>query len=185
MKATSKDPGGDGPWAVTADGVRRMYSSGKGGGFEAVRGIDLKVGRGEMFALLGTNGAGKTSLVELLEGLAPPSEGTIRVLGHDPYAERAVVRPRIGVLLQSGGFPSDLTVAETARMWAAATTGARPPGEVLELLGLGRRLGVKSTGGCSLPRRPGGWLAWPLRTGRRAHRHRRTALRRKGICSCR
>ncbi|WP_106401219.1 ABC transporter ATP-binding protein [Actinocorallia populi] len=143
METTSKGPGGDGPWAITADGVRRTYSSGEGGGFEAVRGVGLRVGRGEMFALLGTNGAGKTSLVELLEGLARPSAGTIKVLGHDPYAERTVVRPRIGVLLQSGGFPGDLTVAETARTWAGATTGARPPGEVLELLGLGGRLDVR------------------------------------------
>jgi ABC-2 type transport system ATP-binding protein len=50
-------------------------------GFEAVRGVDLQVGRGELFALLGTNGAGKTSTVELLEGLAKPSGGSVRVLG--------------------------------------------------------------------------------------------------------
>ncbi len=49
--------------------------------------------RGEIFALLGTNGAGKTSTVELLEGLAAPAEGRVRVLGHDPYTERAFVRP--------------------------------------------------------------------------------------------
>lgn len=70
-----------------------------------------------MFALLGTNGAGKTSTVELLEGLAAPSGGQVRVLGCDPYKERAKVRPRIGVMLQEGGFPSELTPAETLRMW--------------------------------------------------------------------
>lgn len=51
--------------------LRRVY----GGGFEAVRGVSFSVGRGEIFALLGTNGAGKTSTVELLEGLAPPNGG--------------------------------------------------------------------------------------------------------------
>ncbi|MGP2439184.1 ABC transporter ATP-binding protein [Streptomyces sp. JW3] len=112
--------------------LRRVY----GGGFEAVRGIGFSVRRGEVFALLGTNGAGKTSTVELLEGLAPPSGGRIRVLGHDPYTERAAVRPRTGVMLQEGGFPSELTVAETARMWAGCVSGARPEGEVLELVGL-------------------------------------------------
>ncbi|MFE0255412.1 ABC transporter ATP-binding protein [Streptomyces sp. NPDC059010] len=119
--------------------LRRVY----GGGFEAVRGISFSVDRGEVFALLGTNGAGKTSTVELLEGLAQPAEGQVRVLGHDPYAERAAVRPRTGVMLQEGGFPSELTVAETARMWAGCVSGARPEGEVLELVGLAGKTGVR------------------------------------------
>ena len=124
---------------IEADGLHRTYS----GGFEAVGGISLAVPRGEIFALLGTNGAGKTSTVELLEGLARPTGGTVRVLGHDPYTERAVVRPRIGVMLQEGGFPSDLTVAETVRMWAGCTTGARPAGEALEMVGLADRAKVR------------------------------------------
>ncbi|MGW5199827.1 ATP-binding cassette domain-containing protein [Streptomyces spiralis] len=114
-----------------------------GGGFEAVRGITFSVGRGEIFALLGTNGAGKTSTVELLEGLAPPAGGRVRVLGHDPYRERANVRPRTGVVLQEGGFPSEPTVAETARMWAGCVSGARPEEEALALVGLTGRAGVR------------------------------------------
>ncbi|MGW6568497.1 ATP-binding cassette domain-containing protein [Streptomyces sp. NPDC054975] len=124
---------------IVAEGLRRRYS----GGFEAVNGVSFTVPRGEIFALLGTNGAGKTSTVELLEGLAAPSGGTVRVLGHDPYRERAAVRPRIGVMLQEGGFPSDLTVAETVRMWAGCTTGARPAAEALEAVGLGSREKVR------------------------------------------
>ncbi|MFI1014689.1 ABC transporter ATP-binding protein [Streptomyces sp. NPDC020965] len=126
-------------YVITVDDLRRRYT----GGFEAVSGVTFAVPRGEIFALLGTNGAGKTSTVELLEGLATPSGGTVRVLGHDPYRERAAVRPRIGVMLQEGGFPSDLTVAETARMWAGCTSRARPVGEALELVGLGERSGVR------------------------------------------
>ncbi|MGW4202818.1 ABC transporter ATP-binding protein [Streptomyces sp. NPDC004726] len=126
-------------YVITAEGLRRGYA----GGFEAVRGITFSVSRGEIFALLGTNGAGKTSTVELLEGLAAPTAGAVRVLGHDPYRERAAVRPRIGVMLQEGGFPSDLTAAETGRMWAGCTSGARPVGEALELVGLGARSGVR------------------------------------------
>lgn len=124
---------------IEADDLRRTYS----GGFEAVNGISFAVPRGEIFALLGTNGAGKTSTVELLEGLAAPSGGTVHVLGHDPYRERAAVRPRIGIMLQEGGFPSDLTVAETVRMWAGCTTGARPTAEALEQVGLGPRAQVR------------------------------------------
>lgn len=135
---TSDDFPSDRP-AIEAHEVRRRYA----GGFEAVTGISFSVARGELFALLGTNGAGKTSTVELLEGLARPDGGRVRVLGHDPYRERAAVRPRVGVMLQEGGFPSDLTVTETLRMWAGCTSGARPPGEVLELVGLGARAGVR------------------------------------------
>ncbi|MFJ8979173.1 ABC transporter ATP-binding protein [Streptomyces sp. NPDC102282] len=134
-------PAGTGtPGAVIeATGARRSYAE----GFEAVRGVSFSVGRGELFALLGTNGAGKTSTVELLEGLARPDSGTVRVLGHDPWRERAAVRPRTGVMLQEGGFPSDLTVTETLRMWAGCTSGARPPGEALDLVGLTSKAGVR------------------------------------------
>ncbi|MCT4357202.1 ABC transporter ATP-binding protein [Streptomyces sp. Je 1-79] len=124
---------------IEADDLRRTYS----GGFTAVNGISFAVPRGEIFALLGTNGAGKTSTVELLEGLAAPSGGTVHVLGHDPYRERAAVRPRIGVMLQEGGFPSDLTVTETVRMWAGCTSGARPLREALEMVGLAARGDVR------------------------------------------
>ncbi|MFJ7151265.1 ABC transporter ATP-binding protein [Streptomyces sp. NPDC100445] len=124
---------------IEATGLRRVY----GDGFEAVRGVTLSVRRGEIFALLGTNGAGKTSTVELLEGLAPPAAGRVRVLGHDPYRERAAVRPRTGVMLQEGGFPAELTVAETTRMWAGCTSGARPGHDVLARAGLAGKRGVR------------------------------------------
>lgn len=68
-------------------------------------GITFGAARGEIFALLGTNGAGKTSSVEVLEGLTRPEGGSVRALGHDPYRERAAVRPRILVMLREGGFP--------------------------------------------------------------------------------
>lgn len=128
---------------IEVSGLRRSYGGSDQKGYEAVRGMDFCVRRGEAFALLGTNGAGKTSTVELLEGLAEPSGGRVRVLGHDPYRDRALVRPRIGVMLQEGGFPSDLTVTETARMWAGCTTGARPVPEALGLVHLGDRATVR------------------------------------------
>ena len=106
--------------------VHRRYGS-----FEAVRGVSFTVAKGELFALLGTNGAGKTSTVEVVEGLSRPSAGRVRVLGHDPYAHRRLVRPRIGIMLQEAGFASDLTVAETIRMWAGTVTRPRPVTEVM------------------------------------------------------
>ncbi|MFG3051210.1 ABC transporter ATP-binding protein [Kitasatospora sp. NPDC048239] len=127
---------------IEVTGLHRHYGSGASG-YRAVRGIDLDVRRGELFALLGTNGAGKTSAMELIEGLAAPTAGRVRVLGHDPYRERAVVRPRIGIMLQEGGFPGDLTVAETGRSWSGLTSGARPVDEALELVGLVDRRDVR------------------------------------------
>jgi len=125
--------------AIEVKDLTRRYD----GGFEAVRGVSFDVERGEMFALLGTNGAGKTSTVEVVEGLTRPAEGTVRVLGHDPFAERAAVRPRIGVMLQEGGFPPDLTVAEAATMWAGTLSRPRPVGEALELVMMEHRSSVR------------------------------------------
>ncbi|MEU6763276.1 ABC transporter ATP-binding protein [Streptomyces sp. NPDC046853] len=120
---------------------RRYGSAAKG--FDAVRGISFSVMPGELFALLGTNGAGKTSTVELIEGLARPHRGTIRIFGsHDPVTDRRRIRPRTGVMLQEGGFISHLTVRETVRMWAEFTTRPRPIAAALELAGLAHRADV-------------------------------------------
>ncbi|MER6050569.1 ABC transporter ATP-binding protein [Streptomyces sp. NPDC001793] len=135
---------------IDGTGLWRRYGSDGERGFDAVRGIDLTVAQGELFALLGTNGAGKTSTVELLEGLAPATKGTIRLFGNlDPVRDRARARPRTGVMLQQGGFPHDLTVAETIRMWASCTTAPRPDAEAAAMVGLtGRRdVAVKNLSG--------------------------------------
>lgn len=137
------------PLAISCRGVRRTYGAGREA-FEAVRGVDLDVPTGSITALLGTNGAGKTSTVELLEGLAPAGGGEIRVLGLDPWRDREAVRRRTGVLLQASGFSGDLTVLETLLMQASLTSGARDPDEVLDELALlgkrGTRVGQLSGG---------------------------------------
>jgi ABC-2 type transport system ATP-binding protein len=126
---------------ISVEDLWRRYGT-KGRAFDAVRGVSFSVRRGELFALLGTNGAGKTSTMEVLEGLAPSSTGVVRVFGRDPWRDRRVVRPRIGIMLQEGGFPGDLTVAETARMWAGTLSAARPIEEAIELVDLSHRAGV-------------------------------------------
>ncbi|MBD7980949.1 MULTISPECIES: ABC transporter ATP-binding protein [Oerskovia] len=132
---------------IDVQGLRRRYGGSTRGaqGFEAVAGVDLQVRRGELFALLGTNGAGKTSLLEVVEGLSRPTAGTARVFGKDPYRERAHVRPRIGIMLQEAGFPSDLTAIETARMWAGTLAAPRPVEEALDLVALRGRADVTVT----------------------------------------
>ncbi|WP_028045136.1 ABC transporter ATP-binding protein [Cellulomonas sp. URHE0023] len=124
--------------AVEVEDLWRSYQ-----GFDAVRGVSLTVRRGELFALLGTNGAGKTSALEVIEGLAPPTGGTVRVLGHDPVRERRTVRARTGVVLQEGGLQTGLTVTETLRMWAGTLSRPRPIDEVLDLLDLRHRARVR------------------------------------------
>jgi ABC-2 type transport system ATP-binding protein len=122
---------------------------GPGQGSKLFGGVSFSVRRGELFALLGTNGAGKTSLLEVVEGLAPATSGSVRVLSQDPLRQRRAVRPRVGMVLQDSGFPADLTVAETARMWAGTLTAPRPIGEALELVNLAdrARVGVRQLSG--------------------------------------
>src|SRR5580700_10141271 len=98
---------------ITVRDLRRRYGGTGDRGFDAVRGVTFSVGRGALITILGTNGAGRTSTMEQLEGLALPARGAVRVLGCDPCRERARVRRRMGIMLQEGGFPLDLTVAET------------------------------------------------------------------------
>ncbi len=131
--------------AIEVEDLRRTYGTGDAA-YEAVRGVSLSVPPGTVTALLGTNGAGKTSTMEVVEGLSRATSGTVRVLGMDPVADRPDVRRRTGVLLQSSGFSGDLTVAETARMWAGTLSTPRAPEEVLTLLRLEGRAGVAVRG---------------------------------------
>ncbi|MBZ5733085.1 ABC transporter ATP-binding protein [Nocardioides sp. TRM66260-LWL] len=133
------EPRGD--TAVSARGLRRRY--GGPDGFEAVRGLDLDVPRGCVMALLGVNGAGKTSALEVIEGLAPATGGAVRVLGLDPVADRRALRPRLGVLLQTSGLPGDLTVLDVLRMWAGTLSRPRPLGDVLDEMALTRLAGTR------------------------------------------
>jgi ABC-2 type transport system ATP-binding protein len=85
------------------------------GEFHAVKDLSLQVEQGELYALLGTNGAGKTSTLEVIEGHRRATSGTVRVFGKSPQ-DRTAVRPRMGIMLQESGFSADLTVAETVRL---------------------------------------------------------------------
>ena len=131
--------------AIRVRDLRRSFGHGRGA-FEAVRGVDLDIEAGTISALLGTNGAGKTSTMELIEGLGRPSAGEIRVLGLDPLADRAALRPRMGILLQRSGFSGDLTVVETLRMWHSTLSHPQPVADLLGALGLEDRADTRVVG---------------------------------------
>jgi len=103
---------------------------------EAVRGIDLEVRQGEIFAFLGPNGAGKTSTVEILEGYRKRTGGEVSVLGEDPAHAGSAWRDRIGIVLQSNSLDPYLTVRESLELYAGYFGHPRSVEETIALVGL-------------------------------------------------
>ncbi|MFG3353867.1 ABC transporter ATP-binding protein [Streptomyces sp. NPDC048001] len=103
----------------------------------AVDGLDLDVPAGSVTAVLGPNGAGKTTVVETCEGYRRPDAGTVRVLGLDPVADTARLRPRVGVMLQSGGVYPGARAGEMLAHTARLHAHPLDVDFLVELLGLG------------------------------------------------
>ncbi|MBC9734962.1 ABC transporter ATP-binding protein [Nocardioides marmotae] len=108
------------------------------GDFGAVRDLSFHVQRGELYALLGTNGAGKTSALEVIEGHRRATSGTVRVFGTSPQDRRAV-RPRMGIMLQESGLSRDLTVGESVGLIGALSGRQDDVDRVLAVSGLTRK----------------------------------------------
>ena len=104
------------------------------GAIEALRGIDLSIRPGELVALLGANGAGKTSAVRLLLGLAKPTAGTVRVFGGDPRDART--RARIGAVLQVARMPETLRVREHIHLFSSYYPNPLTVDEAIDAAGL-------------------------------------------------
>ncbi|WP_060904205.1 ABC transporter ATP-binding protein [Streptomyces europaeiscabiei] len=102
----------------------------------AVDGLDLTAGAG-VTAVLGPNGAGKTTTIEICEGYRKPDSGSVSVLGLDPVREAAALRPRIGVMLQSGGVYSGARADEMLRHVAGLHAHPLDVDALVERLGLG------------------------------------------------
>jgi ABC-2 type transport system ATP-binding protein len=117
--------------AIAVRGLRKRY-----GDLVVLDGLDLEIGRGELFALLGPNGAGKTTTVEILEGYRRPDAGDVRVLGLDPRHSARALRPRVGLMLQDGGIPSQARPRELLRLHAAFYADPAEPDALLGLVGL-------------------------------------------------
>ncbi|MGB6605170.1 MAG: ABC transporter ATP-binding protein [Steroidobacteraceae bacterium] len=143
MIATQSKPTADRPWLdpaatpqIVIDRVSRSYGS-----FTAVDAVDLKIFRGEMFALVGASGCGKTTLLRMLAGFAEPSSGRISIDGVDMSGVPPHQRP-VNMMFQSYALFPHMTVERNvgygiSRMKLDAATRKRRIEEALEMVQLG------------------------------------------------
>ena len=97
----------DGQVMIRARDLRKTF-----GDFEAVKGIDVEVHRGEVFGFLGPNGAGKSSTMRMISAISPVTSGELTVLGMDPWADASRVKARLGVCPQEDLLDIELTVRD-------------------------------------------------------------------------
>ncbi len=127
MNAIAIHPASPLPAHLTA--VTKRY-----GDTVALNGIDLSIRPGELVSLLGANGAGKTSAVRILLGLAPPTSGEARVFGMNP--RETASRTRVGAMLQAARVPETLRVREHIHLFSSYYPNPLPMSEVIESAGL-------------------------------------------------
>jgi lipooligosaccharide transport system ATP-binding protein len=128
---------GDG--LVQARGLRKSF-----GTFEAVRGLDVDVARGEVFGFLGPNGAGKSSTMRMIACVSPRSGGSLQVLGMDPDVDGPRIRACIGVVPQLDNLDAELTVRENLEIYGryfglSRAHVRRKAGELMEFAQLAER----------------------------------------------
>ena len=134
--------------AITLAGVTRRFA-----GAPALVDVSLEVGAGEMFGLIGPDGAGKTTAIRLMCGLLRPDTGSVRVLGRDPVREHRHVTGQVGYLSQRFSLYGDLTVDENIAFFAEVHGGAAYHArrdQLLEMTRLApfrRRLASRLSGG--------------------------------------
>ena len=159
------------PAVVIGKDLRKTFRApGNDGEVCALDGVSIEVRAGELTALVGPDGAGKTTLIRLMAGLLVADGGTLRVLGIDPAAEPQRVQDRIGYMPQKFGLYEDLSVQENLDLYAdlhgvtAEERSERYP-QLMQMTDLGRftrRLAGRLSGGmkqklglaCTLVRSP-------------------------------
>ncbi len=121
-------------------------------------GLTLNAARGAVTGILGPNGAGKTTTIEICEGYRRPEAGTVRVLGLDPERDARELRPRVGVMLQSGGIPPSVPAADYLRLLTGSTPILSGPATCWGWSASPRRP-ARPTGGC--PAGSSSGCRWP------------------------
>jgi ABC-2 type transport system ATP-binding protein len=129
------------PPAIALRAVTRSF-----GEVEAVRGLDLEIGQGEVVAFLGPNGAGKTTTIDLVLGLSRPTTGEVTVFGLGPRA--AIDGGLVSAVMQSGGLLKDLSVRDTVAYVASLFGASASVDAVLETAGIAHLAG-RAVGACS------------------------------------
>ena len=131
--------------ALRCQDLRKTYES-QGGWFRkatppvvAVDGLSLEIRKGECFGLLGPNGSGKTTTVEMLEGLLEPTGGQIELLGLNWEMHETTLRQRVGVALQETHLPEKLTVEEALTLFRSFYPQPRDLEDVLGEVELGEK----------------------------------------------
>ncbi|MBU1752225.1 MAG: ABC transporter ATP-binding protein [Chloroflexi bacterium] len=105
-------------YAIDTHDLTKVFKSVGGGRITAVDHINLRVKRGELFGLVGPDGAGKTTTIRMLCSIMDPTEGTATVVGHDVVQKPEEIKKRIGYMSQRFNLYVDLTVAENIRLFA-------------------------------------------------------------------
>ena len=124
--------------ALRVVGLRKRF-----GDVTAVDGLDLTVHAGECFGLLAPNGAGKTTTIEICEGLTPPDEGLVEVLGQRWDRDERALRERLGIQLQETKLAEKLTVEETVRLFRSFYARGREVDEVIGIVQLDEKRGAR------------------------------------------
>jgi len=116
---------------IEIDDLHKHY-----GPIRAVDGVSLTVEEGEVYALLGHNGAGKSTTVEILEGFRKRTSGDVSVFGVNPAKGGREYRDRIGIVLQTSGVETELIVREVIDLYGSAYRRRRPTDELIDVVGL-------------------------------------------------
>jgi ABC-2 type transport system ATP-binding protein len=119
---------------IEVQDLRKVYGS-----VVAVDGVSFAVNEGEIFGMVGPNGAGKTTTIECIEGLRQPDNGSARLLGMDPHAQRQTIAQRVGIQLQESALPPRLRTDEALALFGSFYKRRADARELLDLLGLAEK----------------------------------------------